>query len=474
MPTATDPFRSTPLVVCLSAAFAMGASVAAHAATLPPASMFGWAMPHAFTTHAGPRVIGSVVRNVASCLDDGGIGTLRQVVGASGSGDGVDMSGLPLSCSTITLTQGEIVVGVQSLVLVGPKTRTLSIQNSQIGRILHHTVAGGDLNIDYLTLSNAKVYTTSTPARGGCVFSAGSVGLNGSTISGCTAVSYSGTAAGGGIYAAGSIYVSASRITGNAAYTYDYSTAKGGGVYALNGLAVAFSTIGKNFCSNAGFLGARGGGAYARGSFGQTGDGVILAFSTIEENQAGTGGGIYFVGTSAGFNAQDSTISGNRAVLVGGVDLHSVSGTAHFQGVTIAFNSATQYGGIRAFMNIAAYSSIIAKNTNGNAFPFPDVYIHGAGNGLTGHNNLIVASNQVSGPTLTSDPELTPLANHGGQTRTHGLSLTSPAINTGSSVGGSIDQRGVGFLRQVPVGLQDMGAFERQAGDDELFYGGFD
>ena len=49
----------------------------------------------------------------------------------------------------------------------------------------------------------------------------------------------------------------------------------------------------------------------------------------------------------------------------------------------------------------------------------------------------------------------------------------SPAINSGSNPDAlDTDARGVGFLRSVAG--PDIGAYERQLNDDELFYDGFD
>jgi hypothetical protein len=67
---------------------------------------------------------------------------------------------------------------------------------------------------------------------------------------------------------------------------------------------------------------------------------------------------------------------------------------------------------------------------------------------------------------------LTPLADRGGPTRTHALSLGSPAIDAGSNVGAlATDQRGP--TREVN-GQPDIGAFERQADEDQLFHSGFE
>ena len=57
-------------------------------------------------------------------------------------------------------------------------------------------------------------------------------------------------------------------------------------------------------------------------------------------------------------------------------------------------------------------------------------------------------------------PQLGPLADHGGPTRTHALLTGSAAINAGSNpLGLTTDQRGAGFLRDLD-GAPDMGAYE--------------
>ena len=94
---------------------------------------------------------------------------------------------------------------------------------------------------------------------------------------------------------------------------------------------------------------------------------------------------------------------------------------------------------------------------------------------LEGADNLVESYNLASSAiTVTSDPQLTPLADHGGMTRTHALLASSPAIDQGNNTASLLtDQRGSGFAREVPSGKPDIGAYERQATDDELFYSGF-
>jgi hypothetical protein len=90
-------------------------------------------------------------------------------------------------------------------------------------------------------------------------------------------------------------------------------------------------------------------------------------------------------------------------------------------------------------------------------------------NDVVGGNSLLsVPSNSIVNATI-AHPKLTPLADRGGPTQTHGLSLSSPAIDIGFANGQSFDQRGL----PRSVGGADIGAFERQVDDDELFYSSF-
>jgi len=74
----------------------------------------------------------------------------------------------------------------------------------------------------------------------------------------------------------------------------------------------------------------------------------------------------------------------------------------------------------------------------------------------------------------TADPKLVPLGNHGGETQTHALIAGSPALGVGNNLGNfNVDQRGVGFPR-LNAGSVDIGAYERQPNDDEIFYNGLE
>jgi len=108
--------RAKSLSACLSLALAGGtvpsASTCAAAispGTIPDGTHVHALAPRSTASAEHPRV---VTHPVVNC-DDSGLGSLRDVVAGAGSGDTVDMG--QLSCSTITLTSGAIVVGQQDL-----------------------------------------------------------------------------------------------------------------------------------------------------------------------------------------------------------------------------------------------------------------------------------------------------------------------------------------------------------------------
>jgi hypothetical protein len=203
--------------------------------------------------------------------------------------------------------------------------------------------------------------------------------------------------------------------------------------------------------------------------------------TTIDSNKAcaeiacsspsGRGGGVFlqFINSASySLAINDSTISGNTAGQRGGGCYCNVK-TTTLNNSTIAFNVAVTGGGvyIQAPAMINLQSTIIANNA---ATSDVDLHVGGSLDG-TSAGNLIPLANQSPAGTLTSDPQLGPLADHGGPTRTHALNPGSPAVNAGNnSAVLATDQRG--DIRVVGAG-PDIGAYERQTNDDEIFYGGF-
>jgi len=421
--------------------------------------------------------------NVSSCADDNSAGTLRKVVAAAANGDTVDLhTQLPFACSTITLQHGEIPVTVANLSLQGPSNHALTIEAGDSSRVLNHS-GTGHLQIDHLTLADGKYLSASGDAKGGCVFSNGSVYLTEARLTGCFATSKaaSGYAEGGAVFA-GFVSLDHSEVVANFARAYNNSTALGGGIAAFGGVVVTSSTISSNAAIPVGNAAdAKGGGIWNHGP-------ITLAASTLDGNQASEGGAIFHYGLgllSGDVTISNSTVSGNRAVSAAGIYNATPifttlpppgfeKSTLTLNNSTVAFNTATSsFSGVFTRTDyVQVNSSILARNTRSNA-PFDDLAIDGTANSLSGAANLIQTTDLPLPDSLTADPRLAPLADHGGGVRTHALLATSPAVDAGSNTTNLIsDQRGAGFARVV--GGADIGAYERQIADDEIYYGGFE
>ena len=202
--------------------------------------------------------------------------------------------------------------------------------------------------------------------------------------------------------------------------------------------------------------------------------GIEIVNSTISSNKANAGGGLNVSGSL--FDAQvgmivNSTISGNQAsTRGGGASLTGQYADTTILNSTITNNSAPSGGGVyaRGFSSnlgtTTITSSIIAGNVDNN---------DAEGNGLiSGGNNLIgngtnagdfvnlFNGDQVGTADAPIDPQLEKLQDNGGHTNTHALLPESMAINAGSNPEElTSDQRGEGFERILFEAI-DVGAFE--------------
>ena len=298
----------------------------------------------------------------ATCED-----TLRSMVGSASSGDTVDLTTFALSCSNVTLTQGEIGVGVDNLTINGPPNGALTLSGNKSGRVFSHSGLG-TLTLANLTLQDGWLITTS--ARGGGVYSKGSIALDHVHVSDCLTVATGPYASAGGAIAAGQrISLTDSIVSGNTAFGDPaLGEAIGGGLAAFNyarvnlpSVVAVRSSISGNRANS---YGAAGGGIFAEG-------GIVLDSSTVDDNSsvspqiasaANHGGGI---AVAAGFASPvsfvvNSTISGNST--------SGKAGGAYFGAQTqvlnstIAFNSAASCGGAAVSAPsgmLSVYSSIV-------------------------------------------------------------------------------------------------------------------
>jgi hypothetical protein len=458
--------RPTPLASALLAVLALGTAATAAIAVSAPRQPAGAVLP------------------VTSCADDGSPGTLRAVAASAASGDLVDLSAL--GCSTITLQAGAIEIDVDDLRLRGPGAGSLTIDADHADRAIDHG-GYGTLAVEGLTLANG-MYITDGFARGGGILSTGHVLLVDAEVRGCL-VSGATQARGGGIYAEAGLALVESIVSENHAISANAAALGGGtatGISSAGATVAKYSTVSGNTAEGYSSI---GGGMLALGDvtiIGSTIDGntagvgggvsldsiaVVAATierSTVSRNEAEYGGGIF--SNTVPLAVRNSTVSGNEALHSGGIYFRKAALTV--ANSTIAFNRAgTGAGGIFASgASVDLQSTIVAANEVAES-AYAD--LDPGASPVTGSGNLVVdaPSDLLPADTVRVDPQLGPLADNGGPTRTHALAPAGPAIDAGNNLAAfDVDQRGPGFARVAGAG-PDIGAFEWQ---DQNFRNGFD
>jgi hypothetical protein len=339
-----------------------------------------------------------------SNLDDSGPGSLRQAVADANAAAGADAVQFQAGLSgAIVLSSGQISI-TDSVDVQGPGAADLAVTGL------------GDSGIFYLYNGSALLNVT----------------ISGLTLSGGNAT------LGGAIADWGeNLILDSLTITGNIASVDVEGGGDGGGLWASD----------------------------------PNGDGMSLTIlnSTISGNIAGDdGGGIYLYHVGGGplaVRIQNSTVSGNYAAgNGGGVYLYDLySGSVSILNTTIAGNQAAGSGGgmFTLASPVFVENSIVGDNT---AAAGNDLGTSGAGS-FDASFSLIESPGAASitdsgGNVFNQDPQLGPLADNGGPTKTHLPAVASPAIDTGDPAftpPPANDQRG---LPRVADGRLDMGAVE--------------
>lgn len=282
----------------------------------------------------------------------------------------------------------------------------------------------------------------------------------------------SGTTRGLGVYATSTSIVTINNST--------VSDNLGGGVNATSGSTVTItnSAISGNSASFGG--GVRSGG---RGT-------VIINNSTISGNSARFSGAGVSSLTDSTMTINNSTLSNNSSYSAGGAVFSNHEGEININNSTVVNNSAGRRSGGGVYStgdsSVSISNTIVAGNTAGNTISNGPVEIDlrttitpslqnnvigsralsslEAFGGFTPNaSNIITTSDQLNVPL---NRIIEPLANNGGQTRTHALPADSPALNSGNNTNcPSIDQRG----EPRDDGACDIGAVEGPL-DDESFF----
>ena len=416
---------------------------------------------------------------------DSGAGTLRQAI-LDASASGGDTINFAVS-GVITLTSGELAIG-KNLTISGPGASVLTVRrapgvNTPEFRIFFIT-NGANVSISNLTMTNGRDYNSGAILNDGatltvnnCVFTANSGGGYGGggimndgsnanarlTVNKCVFDSNSAD-----FMAAGILNFSTGRnanLTVSNCIFSNNSAFDGGAIvnYAPGGTATAVvnntTLTGNSANDQVGRAGAIHNNAVSVGGRAT----LTVSNCTVSNNSTDyAGGGIY---NSAGnLQVSNCTFSGNSANgSGGGIYTEYDRAAVRITNCTFSGNSAGSGGGIycQGDTTVTVGNAIFKSGASGeniyNAAHFVSAghnLSNDAAGGDTGHGpgGLL---NQP-GDIRNTNPQLGPLADNGGPTKTMALLPNSPAIDAGNDANAPpADQRG--YLRN---GTSDIGAFE--------------
>ena len=366
-------------------------------------------------------------------------------------------------------------------------TGSFSMTDSTVS---NNTVAAGAGGLYFTSSITDALFTrtvisgnTASHGGGGIVsYNSGDVTLVDSRVTGNT----SSTGGGGKLMQGGNLAVDGSVFDGNTALG-------GGGIYSSNGGSVTItdSTFSENTVS-----GNAGGGALY---FATTGQEILISNSTFESNSgASWGGALDFDADDQVVVINNSTIVGNTASRQGGGIWKETGGSLTINQSTITENDAPVGGGIfltaasggTAAATVVLAGSIVSANTLTPANPVALTSVAGrlsgaaiadgtdislvwtAGDSFSSDHSLLgdvtdgVVVIDLGGNIASDTPGLSPLADNGGATLTMALLANSAAIDAGPDpvatfAGNGFDQRGTPWVR-VYNGLVDIGAYEVQ------------
>ena len=304
-------------------------------------------------------------------------------------------------------------------------------------------------SLSRVVIQDSQVYSNTADGTGGGLFVDGNTTAEWSIQ---RSEIYSNSAASGG--AIGNfvpLTLSDSRLHDN------HVSFDGGAIEAYSPLAISRTTLDANTAH-------RFGGGLFNLQTGGSGEFAYIEASTLSNNWAQYGGGIYydgFITPGSLLTLINSTLSGNGVYRSSGATgeadgggLYVYGGQAQLLNATVADNRVLltfgphYYPGIggglyiTASATFTALNSLIADNSRGNGIAVgtpDDCYSYG-NTGELGFNLILTTTNcYITGPQVGDivglNPLLSPLQNNGGSTQTQALLSGSPAIDTGSPSG---------------------------------------
>ena len=412
---------------------------------------------------------------------DSGAGTLRQAI-LDASPSGGDTINFAVT-GVITLTSGELAIA-KNLTITGPGANVLTVRRNPAGGAPEFRIFfignNSHVTISNLTIRNGRDYNSGAILNDGatltvnnCVFTANSGGgyggggimSDGSNANARLAVNNSVFDGNSSDFMGGAILNfstshSANLTVSNCIFTNN-SAENGGGMVNYVGFdgAVTATVNDTTFTGNSAALG-RGGAIHNDSVAGSAT--MRVSNCTITNNSANFyGGGVANSGRS--LEISNCTLTGNSAAGSGGGIYTEYGGAeVHISNCTLSGNSADFHGsGIytQPEASVAITNTILKTGASGeNLYGGIISHGHNLSNDAAGGDNSHGPGGLLNQPgdIRNTDPQIGPLADNGGLTKTMALLPNSPAINAGNdAVAPPRDQRG--YLRS---GTSDIGAFE--------------
>ncbi|MCA9979510.1 MAG: hypothetical protein KDD89_01705, partial [Anaerolineales bacterium] len=415
--------------------------------------------------------------------------TYPTTLDADANGRVIDISGSAVTLDGLILANGDAGSSNGGALNINSSS-TVTLTNSTV-RESRATSGGGIYNEGTLRITATDILSNTALEDAGGIFNdnGASLSLLSSTVSSNTATIDSAGYA-GGVYGLSTVVIS------DTVFHNNHSTWRGGGLYTLsNSPQLTNVTFTDNSSNRGGGYNPRGSdatitNALFSGNSAVKGGGIYADFGepnltnvTFYNNTAsGEGGGLYAIESANVTTIQQSTFYSNTAVNGGAI--YNTSGSEVLAtNVTISGNHADEAGGgayVQAFFDLRHVTMVsntavitgdgIYANTGADVALLSDNIIayHEDDNCAIGGTGAIFSLDYnledaddcgltQTNDLINTDPLLEPLADNGGDTLTHAFVLGSPAFNSGSSSGTTIDQRGVA---RPQYGVADRGAYE--------------
>jgi hypothetical protein len=372
---------------------------------------------------------------VTSAADDGSAGTLRATIAAAHNNDTISFAA-PIDGQTITLTQGNLVIG-QDLDIEGPGSDQLTISGNHASQVLA-IAQGATVTLAGLTIADGQAVTGAGIDNAGVLTLRDCTLANNQAQATATAVLPNG---GGGLLnePGASLVLEHSTLTGNVANAFNNTVDVFGGGVLNEGSATVRSCL---FSGNAALGG--GGASFFGGSQGggidnYGGATLVVSGSTFVNNQAlGTGAANFGIGGAIENNAGLANASPATATITASVFTGNLAGGA----TAVGNGGAVDNEGTGAMMTIT--NSALSDNMSGGG---------GSGGGLMNFfgSTLNVIDCTLSG-NLAIGQGVGAVANGGGiDNATATMTIRNSRLTNNESTGGP-GAHGNGIAQDIGVG----------------------